>query len=231
MAPSNKYLAMVVLAPTIKYKGPTTKYKIPTTKFKVQPSTTRKVTSCCTAIVGSSVDVMASEQYLGTRRLFACFVHHCCALVLILGSWYLLLFAMPPHPVLYATGQQGGAAQLLSAYQHLDGFMAAKHYRQNCNTKFMKANHILLAIAHIIGKNDPKIFPTMLGSRINSIGWPRPQVATSHFRSCLFKVFQPFNKFLVIHPFRFSFQRGLMFHTKKGERHNGDILRVHISSL
>ena len=31
LAPSNKYLAMVVLAPTIKYKGPTTKYKIPTT--------------------------------------------------------------------------------------------------------------------------------------------------------------------------------------------------------
>ena len=91
MAPFNKYLAMVFLAPNIKYKIPTTKYKTPTTKFKVQPSTTRKVTSCCTAIVGSSVDVMASEQYLGTRRLFACFVHHCCALVLILGSWYTLL--------------------------------------------------------------------------------------------------------------------------------------------
>ena len=200
---------------------------------------------------------MASEQYLGTRRLFACFVHHCCALVLILGSWYLLLLVLVTYymvsswylvveswylstfyflqclvtTVVYATGQQGGAAQLLSAYQHLDGFMAAKHYRQNCNTKFMKANHILLAMAHIIGKSDPKIFPALVGSRINSIGWPRPQVATSHFRSCLFKVFQPFNKFLVIHPFRFSFQRRLMFHTKKGERHNGDILRVHISSL
>ena len=90
--------------------------------------------------------------------------------------------------VLWATGQQGGAAQLLSAYQHLDGFMAAKHYRQNCNTKCMKANHILLAMAHIIGKSDPKIFPALVGSRINSIGRPRPQVATSHFRSCLFKV-------------------------------------------
>ena len=44
MAPSNEYLAMVVLAPTIKYKGPTTKYKIPTTKFKLQPSNTREVT-------------------------------------------------------------------------------------------------------------------------------------------------------------------------------------------
>ena len=200
---------------------------------------------------------MASEQYLGTRRLFACFVHHCCGLVLILGSWYLLLgTCYLVHGILYlvlgtcylevgifyflqclvttvlwATGQQGGAAQLLSAYQHLDGFMAAKHYRQNCNTKFMKANHILLALALIIGKSDPKIFPALVGSRINSIGWPRPQVATSHFRSCLFKVFQPFNKFLVIHPFRFSFQRRLMFHTKNGERHNGDILRVHISSL
>ena len=44
LAPPNKYLAMVVLAPTIKYQIPTTKYKIPTTKFKVQPSTTREVT-------------------------------------------------------------------------------------------------------------------------------------------------------------------------------------------
>ena len=154
----------------------------------------------------------------------------------MVSSWYLVVcifyfLQCLVTTVLWATGQQGGAAQLLSAYQHLDGFMAAKHYRQNCNTKFMKANHILLALALIIGKSDPKIFPTLVGSRINSIGWPRPQVATSHFRSCLFKVFQPFNKFLVIHPSRFSIQRGLMFHTKKGERHNGDILRVHISSL
>ena len=154
----------------------------------------------------------------------------------LLGTWYLevgifYFLQCLVTTVLWATGQQGGAAQLLSAYQHLDGFMAAKHYRQNCNTKFMKANHILLALALIIGKSDPKISPALVGSRINSIGWPRPQVATSHFRSCLFKVFQPFNKFLVIHPFRFSFQRRLMFHTKNGERHNGDILRVHISSL
>ena len=111
----------------------------------------------------------------------------------MVSSWYLVVcifyfLQCLVTTVLWATGQQGGAAQLLSAYQHLDGFMAAKHYRQNCDTKFMKANHILLAIALIIGKSDPKIFPALVGSRINSIGWPRPQVATSHFRSCLFKV-------------------------------------------
>ena len=79
------------------YQVPDTNYQIQNTnhfKYKVQPSTTREVISCCTASVGSSVDVMASEQYLGTRRLFACLVHHCCALVLILVSWYLLLLVL-----------------------------------------------------------------------------------------------------------------------------------------
>ena len=93
LAPSNEYLAMVVLAPTIKYQIPTTKYKIPTTlstRYNHQLRGKSYLASR-TASVGSSVDVMASEQYLGTRRLFACFVHHCCALALILGSWYLLL--------------------------------------------------------------------------------------------------------------------------------------------
>ena len=100
------------------------------------------------------------------------------------------------------------------------------------DTKMMSTFPMVSHISHIaaakaLRNEDLEFFP-LPGLRINSIEWPRPQVATSHVQTCSLNVFEPFNGFLTIQRasgFHFN-QHGIPCFTRT---HSRDILLVDIN--